>query len=77
MQNWHDVIVLAPGPGSGMGAVILIDGVPVRGVVNYKVEVGTLEPILVTVSFNANSVNRSVEKPSGTNQEAVPGAPAG
>jgi hypothetical protein len=75
MQNWHDVIVLAPGPGSGMGAVVMIDGVPVRGVVNYKVEVGTLEPILVTVSFHANSIN--VEKPNGTNQEAVPGAPQG
>lgn len=74
-NDWHDVTVTAPGPGHGLGATVTIDGVPVKGVIGYKVKVGTVEANEVTITFYAKSINK--ETPSGTNQEAVPGAPEG
>lgn len=56
MPNWHDVKISAPGPG-GMGATVEIDGMVIRGVLKYKVKVGTTQPTVVTISFIANSVN--------------------
>ncbi len=54
---------IADPDGNGVGARIELDGVPLRGVLSYRVDVGTRRPTRVTVEFYAASV------------EAIPRAP--
>ena len=55
--NFYDVEITDP-KGSGLGAEIKLDGLPMRGVISYGVEVGTGTPTKVTVTFYAHSINR-------------------
>jgi hypothetical protein len=52
----YDVTVRAPAP-TGIGAEIRLNGVPMKGVLSYSVDVGLREPTRVHVTFLANSVN--------------------